>query len=295
MTIEPPLQLLVKGLKFPEGPRWHAGRLWLSDVHRHEVLSFDAQGRERLEAKLSDRPSGLGFSPAGELLIVGMTERVVFRRGPDGSTVIWGDARHIPGDFLNDMVVGTDGTAWVGCRAHPVADATGNYPPNDLLVVVRPDGSVDVAAEALVTPNGAVVTDGGQRLVVAETRAGRLTGFSIGRNGSLADRHVFAELPGEVPDGICLDAEGAIWVGSPLRGQFLRVREGGEITDRIVTGDRWAVAPAIGGADGHTLFLLSTAITLEALMDLKSPADDIRSPGEGRVYVTTVPVPAARH
>jgi sugar lactone lactonase YvrE len=286
----PEPRLFAQGLKFPEGPRWHDGRLWLSDVHAHQVLSFDGNGRPTVEMSLDDRPSGLGFSPEGAPMVVAMTRRQVLRRGQDGAVRVWADMAAIPGAFLNDMVVDTQGGAYVGSRAHPAAGAGDGYPPSDCLIRVSPDGEIDVAADGLVTPNGAVITADG-RLILAETRAGRLTGFSIGAGGRLADRHVFAELPGEVPDGICLDAEGAIWLGSPIRGRFLRVREGGEITDRIDTGERWAVAPALGGPDGRTLFLLSTAVTLDHLASLRTPENDVASAAEGRIYTVTVPVP----
>jgi sugar lactone lactonase YvrE len=285
------LRLFAEGLKFPEGPRWHAGRLWLSDVHRHEVLSFSVDGNATVEMSIDDRPSGLGFSPQGAPMVVAMTHRQVLIRGPDDRPRVWADLTAIPGAFANDMVVDSEGGAYVGNRVHAIADSSGSYPPSDSLIRIMPDGSVSIAADELVTPNGAVITRDG-RLVVAETRAGRLTGFAIGADGRLTNRHIFANLPGEVPDGICLDAEGAIWVGSPLRSVFLRVREGGEITDRIPSGDRWAVAPALGGESGHTLFLLTTAITLPHLASLRTPAEDYRSMSEGRVYATSVEVPA---
>lgn len=289
MPRQPDLRLFADGLKFPEGPRWHAGRLWLSDVHAHRVLSLDEHEQSTVEMSIDDRPSGLGFSPQGEPMVVAMTRRQVLRRDEDGTVRVWADLAAIPGAFVNDMVVDAQGGAYVGSRAHPVASTGDGYPPSDCLIRVDPDGNVDVAADGLVTPNGAVITGDG-RLILAETRAGRLTGFSIGVGGRLADRHVFAELPGEVPDGICLDAEGAIWLGSPIRGRFLRVREGGEITDRIDTGKRWAVAPALGGSDGRTLFLLSTAITLPHLASLITAADDVKSVSEGRVYAMRVDV-----
>ncbi|MBN9493256.1 SMP-30/gluconolactonase/LRE family protein [bacterium] len=251
-TFEP--RPLVDGLVFPEGPRWHDGRLWFSDMHDRAVFTVTLKGELDRVANVPERPSGLGFLPDGRLLVVSMCDRRLLRLDPDVlrehanlTDVALGD--------LNDMVVDSQGRAYVGNFGFDY-NAGGEFKPANL-VMVQPDGAVRVVADDLLFPNGPVITPDNRTLIVAETYGRRLTAFSIAEDGSLENRRVFAEFEAATPDGICLDADGAIWVGSPSTEEFLRVREGGEITARIPTPGRWAVACEIGGPDGRTLFLLS--------------------------------------
>jgi sugar lactone lactonase YvrE len=249
--------VFVDGLAFPEGPRWYGDRLWLSDVVNGHVVRIALDGTREIAAAIGDRPSGLGFLPDGSLLVVAMTTHALWRVAK-GKAELYADLRDFGGDFLNDMVVDADGRAYIGVRHSDLrAGFPMPEPPNapDSVILVQPDRSASVGADQLVSPNGSVITANGRTLIVAETYVHRLTAFDRAPDGTLHSRRVFADVAGAYPDGICLDAEGAIWVGSPYTDEFVRVREGGEITDRIeVPG---GVACALGGPDRRTLFLLA--------------------------------------
>jgi sugar lactone lactonase YvrE len=180
--------LVLDGLVFPEGLRWHAGRLWLSDIHAHQVLAVDPAGGVETVARLTDAPSGLGFMPDGDLLVAMMRTRALLRIGASGIPVIHADLTGAPGDALNDMVVDRDGRAYVGCRVDPNRFTPGGPPAAECLVAVGPDGRWDVAAEELVAPNGAALTPDGATLVIAETRAHRLTAFDVVEGGAPTGR-----------------------------------------------------------------------------------------------------------
>jgi sugar lactone lactonase YvrE len=254
-VIEP--TLLLDGLAFPEGPRWYDGWLWFSDVTNKRVERVALDGRREVVATFDDRPSGLGFLPDGTLLVVAMTQRRLVRVA-GGEIEPYADLREFGGDFANDMVVDTQGRAYVGMRSAKLrAGAPIPAPADAPDVVVRVDASrsASIAADQLVAPNGTVITPDGRTLVIAETYAHRLTAYDVADDGSLSARRVYASLDGVYPDGICLDETGAIWVGSPYSDEFVRVREGGEITDRLPVPS--GVACALGGEQRRTLFLLA--------------------------------------
>ena len=250
-------KLLLDHLAFPEGPRWHQGWLWFSDVTNKRVERVDIAGRREVVATFDDRPSGLGFLPDGSLLVVAMTQRRLLRV-TGGRVEPYADLRDFGGDFANDMVVDADGRAYVGVRS--AALKPGFAVPDakdapDLVVMVEPSGAASIAADQMVSPNGTVITPDGRSLIIAETYAHRVTAYDRATDGTLSGRRVFAEVDGVYPDGICLDDEGAVWVGSPYSDEFVRVRDGGEITDRLsVPG---GVACALGGDNRTTLFLLA--------------------------------------
>jgi sugar lactone lactonase YvrE len=188
------------------------------------------------------------------------------------------------------MVVDGEGRAYVGNR-NP-GSSPGN--PVDTVLLVQPDGGVRQVAAGLSAPNGMVVTPDGGTLIVAETLIGRLLAFEIGTDGTLSGRRTFAQMDGQQADGICLDAEGAVWIGSPGHGLFLRVREGGEVVESVSVGDRWAVAPALGGPDRRTLYMLTTKTTIDNLDQLGfDRSRDGGSRSAGRVEAVTVAVPGA--
>jgi sugar lactone lactonase YvrE len=253
----------LEGLVFPEGPRWYRDRLWFSDIHGHRVMAATPDGTTEVVARM-DQPSGLGFLPDGSLLAVSMRRRELIRVAAGEQTVHADLSRFAP-DFANDMIVDTDGRAYVGCRAHPERGKSGL----DCLALVQPDGSVELAADEMVGPNGSVITPDGGTLIVAETLAHRITAFDRDRHGILANRRPFAMLPDtSFPDGMCLDSSGAVWVGAGSGGRFLRVLEGGEIADELTVGDRWGLACVLGGPDRRTLYLMTAETTLESLQAL---------------------------
>ena len=214
------VEVFYEGLDFGEGPRWHDGRLWVSDFYAHQVLSFDPGGAPRVEVQLDDQPSGLGWLPSGDLLVVAMRSRQVRRRDADGRVHLHAELSSIATGDCNDMVVDARGNAYVGNfgpdtegadRARRVADLT----------LVRPDGTVEVAAEQLRFPNGSVITADGATLIVGESMGARYTAFTIGDDGGLSDRRTWAEVPGKAPDGCALDADGCLWMADALRGRLL--------------------------------------------------------------------------
>lgn len=276
--------IVAEGLAFSEGPRWRDGALWWSDMHGHEVSRL-ADGRVEPVCAVPTRPSGLGWLPDGRMLIVSMTDRRVLRREADGSLVTHADLSALAPRRCNDMVVGTDGRAYVGNFGFELggSDGPAEEPRPTVLVAVERDGAARVVADGLWFPNGMVILPGGGTLVVAETWAARLTAFTILPNGDLADRRTWAKLDAAItPDGICLDADGAIWVASPATREALRVQEGGEVTDRIASAQR-VFACALGGRDGRTLYL--------CVADSHDPERQRRG-RNGRIEAAEVAVPA---
>jgi sugar lactone lactonase YvrE len=249
-------ELLASGLRFPEGPRWRDGRLYFSDIADHAVKTLDLDGRVEVVEQLDTKPSGLGWLPDGRMLIVAMDRRTLLRRDPEG-LVTAGNLAPYCGGSANDMVVDVQGRAYVGnigfdLEAQPIE------PRPTYIILVEPDGSVKPAAGDVMCPNGMVITPDGGTLIAGESAAARLRAFEIGKDGTLTNPRVFAQLPeGAAPDGICLDAESAVWVASPTTNEFIRVFEGGEVAARIPCGPRHGIACMLGGPEGRTLFLLS--------------------------------------
>lgn len=251
---------------FLESPRWHEGRIWVSDFYTHQVLSARADGTDvRVEARVPEQPSGLGWLPDGRLLVVSMRDRRVLRREASGELAVHADLGGHATGHLNDMLVDTDGRAYVGNFGFDLM--SGAAVRTAALVRVDPDGTATVAAPELSFPNGAAVIDG--ELVVAETLGNRISAFPIGADGALGPRrdwarfgdHPSATDVGEVlgalvvaPDGMCADAEGAVWAADALGNRAVRVQPGGEIT-QVVDAGTGVYACALGGDDGRTLFL----------------------------------------
>jgi sugar lactone lactonase YvrE len=274
------LVLVLDGLGFGEGPRWHDGRLWFSDFVLKQVLSVGPGGSRQVELAIDDAPSGLGWLPDGRLLAVSMHRRAVLRREADGSVVTHADLSAIAGGDANDMVVAADGTAYVGnfgsnlLGGEPLAPAQ--------LAIVRPDGKTSAAPQPLMFPNGSVITADGRTLIVGETLAAHYRAFPIDDDGDLGESRIWAEVPSRSPDGCVLDADGAIWFADASRGEVVRVREGGEITDVIETPDH-AYACTLGGDDGRDLFVLTCS----------GPPMPGLAAGSGRLWSTRVDVPHA--
>jgi sugar lactone lactonase YvrE len=271
-------ETLLTGYRFPEGCRWHDDRLWFSDMHTGVVYSADlVSGAVEEVMTIDDQPSGIGWLPDGSMVVSSMLTRQVLRRGTDGEVSVLCDLSQATPYPINDLVVDPSGRVIVGEFGYDLyAEAE---PQGGSLFGVRPDGGYDVLVDDLVFPNGMAILSTGV-LVVAETFGTRLTAFDIAPDGALINRRVWAQLPeGSTPDGICVDAEDAIWVSSIVPGRFLRVREGGELTDDIQLDGRLAVDCVLGGADGRSL-LLSTA-------DSWQPADTAKT-WVGRIE--TVPV-----
>jgi len=263
----PEFSTLISGLSFTECPRWHDGRLYFSDFYTNRVLALSLKGGLETLCHVPQRPSGLGFLADGRMLIVSMRDRKVLRRESDGSLVEHADLSGLAGWHLNDMLVDPEGKAFVGNFGF---DLMGGAPARPtVLISVAPDGTAQVAAEGLGFPNGMVLTPDSATLIVAETTMNRLSAFPV-EAGGLGERRTWAafgdaptsadvgELLGQVavaPDGICLDAEGAIWVADAAHGRLLRVAAGGRILEELRIEGAGAFACMLGGADGRTLFV----------------------------------------
>jgi sugar lactone lactonase YvrE len=252
-----PVQVVADGFCFLEGPRWRDGRLYLSDFYAHRVLTVDPAGAVRTVCEVPAQPSGLGWAPDGDLLIVSMLDRRLLRL--DGAALrVVADLSPLAGGVTNDMIVDRRGRAYVG----NVGDRSRGFVAPAVLARVDPDGTVTPAADGLYAPNGAVLTAGQTTLIIAETEANRLTAFDIAADGTLGQRRAWAVLGSDggiskpvEPDGLALDAAGAIWAGDANGHGVLRVAAGGTVLDAIDTGELSVYAVALGGADGHTLYL----------------------------------------
>jgi len=247
-------EVYVDGLAFPEAARWHDGSLWFSDMHGGTVYRAPGPGEATAVVDVPGHPGGLGWLPDGRLLVVSMHDRRLMRLDPGGLSEV-ADLGGVATWHCNDMVVDRAGRAYVGNFGDD------SVPPDPVtpaaLARVDPDGTVTVAASGLEFPNGAAISPDGRALVVAETRARppRLTRFDVGRDGALTGRRVFAQFDSESPDGICLDAQRAVWFASWSTNEVVRVRDGGEIVERRSTGAAGAYSCALGGPDGRTLFV----------------------------------------
>lgn len=256
------MNVIAEGFAFLEGPRWRKDSLYFSDMHSEAVFRWcEGKGVEKV-VEVRERPSGLGWDPQGRLLIVSMGNRSLMRW--DGSQLeTVADLSSIATFDTNDMVVDAHGGAYIGNFGSSIEGEGTVFPDPAKLAYVSPDGQARVVAEDLLFPNGSVITPNGKTLIVSETFAGRMTAFDIQSDGSLENRRIWAEMTGRAPDGCCLDDEGAVWVASPTTNDFVRVREGGEILDRIEV-DRMAIACTLGGPDGRSLFLLTSKTTESA-------------------------------
>ncbi len=249
--------VLLDNLTFPECPRWHDGSLWFSDVHAHRIMRVDAQGNARVALADAHQPAGLGWAPDGSLLFVRMAERPLMRVA-DGVAGTVADLSLLEQVQLNDMTVDARGRAYIGAFGFDINAGEKAVTAN--IFLVQPDGAVRVAADNLRFPNGMVITPDGRTLIVAETVGRCLTAFDIAADGSLSNRRAWAPLA-IFPDGICLDAEGAVWAAAPVTGVCVRVREGGEVTDTVSVENKGVYACMLGGEDGRTLYLCTARTT----------------------------------
>jgi sugar lactone lactonase YvrE len=279
--------VLVDTLRFPECPRWHEGKLWCSDFFAQRVVQVDLQGNVQAVVELPDIPTGLGWTPDGRLLVVAGGNRRLLRL-EDEELVEVADLSGLVSYPCNELVVDGQGRAYIGNIGFDFGNPEAE-PQLAPILLVTPEGNVRVVADGLAFPNGMVITPDGQTLIVAESYAARLTAFALEPDGSLSPGRVWAQFenPGDfsegqiTPDGICLDAEGAVWVASPNTRDVLRVREGAEIIHRIPL-DTIPLACMLGGSDRRTLFIATT----ESL----DPTD--RS-ARGRIETICVDVPGA--
>jgi sugar lactone lactonase YvrE len=257
--------LLSAGFFFPECPRWHEGRLWFSDVVGRKVMTTSLGGELEVAAELDGVTAGLGFLPDGDLLAVQVTDRRIMRIGKDWTAVHADVGREVPLN-LNDMVVDDRGFVYVSTFA--IAGTDPRNVPYTPVLLVRPEGRVRAVPSPLAAPNGMTIATDSRTLVVNETAAGRVSAFDIDADGGLSKHRVLADLgSAAAPDGAAQDIDGT-WIATNVGREFVRLDARGHITDRIGTGDRDAVACALGGPDGHTLFGLTSRADLARMTEL---------------------------
>jgi sugar lactone lactonase YvrE len=271
----------IEGLHFGECPRWHDGRLWYVDFYAGTVVSTDEDANTRIELEVPGEPAGIGWLPDGRLLVVARKPRTVLRLEPDGQLVEHGDLKPMAGFYGNDMVVDSAGRAYVGNfgfdldgfieERGPVALVEPPGPPTTPLIRIDPDGSAHIAADDISFPNGTVITPDGGTMILAETLAGRLTAFDVGPDGGLSGRRVWAQLPWCAPDGICLDADGNVWVANAISQECWLVTEGGEVIDRVATSLN-SFACMLGGADRRTLYIMTAPTSTESVVSAQRTA-----------------------
>jgi sugar lactone lactonase YvrE len=246
----PDPRVLLGDLAFPESPRWHDGRLWVSDWGANEVIAVDAAGQSEVVARVESFPMCIDHLPDGRLLIVSSADRRLMRQEPDGSLATHADLVSTGEHPLNDIVVDGRGNAYVNSIGFDFPG--GEYAPG-FVVLVTPDGVARRVADGLAFPNGMAVQPDNATLIVAESYGQKLTAFDIASDGSLSGRRTWADVD-DHPDGICLDAEGAVWYADVGNKRCVRVREGGEVLD-VIDLDRGCFACMLGGPDRRTLFM----------------------------------------
>jgi sugar lactone lactonase YvrE len=279
----PEPHVLMTGLALGESPRWYEDRLWFSDWVAHQIIAVDLEGNSEVILRMASFPFCIDRLPDGRLLVVSGREGLLLRLEPDGSLVTHADLTSLadPAWPWNDIVVDGRGNAYVNNAGF--AFPGGEFAPGTV-ALVTPDGSARQAADGVAFPNGMAVTPDNSTLIVAESYGNKLTAFDVASDGSLSHGRVWAALGGGAPDGICLDADGAVWYGDVPNQVCVRVREGGEVLQTIDL-DRGCFACILGGADGKTLFMVAAEWRGTANM-----TDGVRT---GQVLTADAPAPGA--
>ena len=268
---------LMTGIGLGESPRWHEGRLWFADWIAQELIALDLEGNSEVMANVPSLPFSVDWLPDGPMLIT--SGRNLLHMASDGSLETRADLGDLSEYGWNEIVVDGRGNTYVNNICFDFMNGA-EFAPG-IIALVTPDGSVRQVADGIAFPNGMVVTPDDSTLIVAESFAGRLSAFDIAADGGLSNRRVWAEL-GEGGDGICMDAEGAVW--TPAMKGCMRVREGGEVLERIEL-DRFCFACMLGGADGKTLFMMAAEW---------NGAENVgKGPRTGKVLTADAPAPHA--
>jgi sugar lactone lactonase YvrE len=276
------IQVLMTGLAFGESPRWHDDRLWFCNWGAQEIIAVDRDGDSEVVAPVPTTiPFCIDWLPDGRLLIVSGPERVLLRREPDGSLVTHVDLSGLSAPGWNEIVVDGRGNAYVNGAGFDLM--AGEAPATGIIALVTPDRSARQVADGLEFPNGMAVTPDNSTLIVAESYGNRLTAFGIAADGELSNRRVWADLDG-FPDGICIDAEGAVWYGDVPNQRCVRVREGGEVLQAIEL-DRGCFACMLGGVETPTLFMMAA--------EWRGPENMTDAPRTGQVLTARAPAPGA--
>ena len=282
-------EILLDGLGFPACPRWRDDMLYFSDQHFNHVISVDMQGDAGSVAEIPGTPGGIGWLPDGRMLVVEMKMRRLMRLDSEDDLTVAADLSRMVTTQLNDMVVDREGNAYVGNFGYDIGDPTAE-PHFAQIIMVTADGEAGTMAHGLAFPNGLAITSDDSTLIVAESSAARLTAFTITLEGLLVERRIWAEFDKlglvvdqnrVIPHGICLDAEGAVWMASPgTPGGVFRVREGGEIMDRVEV-EHQAFAVMLGGPERKTLFVCTSYVDDESKLHGRIEMVEVEVPGAG--------------
>jgi sugar lactone lactonase YvrE len=268
----------MEGIVFGESPRWHDGRLWFSDWGANQVIALAADGSHQVVATVPSFPMCIDFLPDGRLLIVDSPRRQLLRREPDGTLSQHADLSAVSGKPWNDIVADDRGNVYVNTIGFDFPG--GEFAPG-MVALLAPDGRIGQVVGDLAFPNGMAISPDGATLVVAESYANRLTGYDISRDGTLGSRRVWAETPGDHPDGICFDADGAVWYADVGNQHCVRVQEGGAVL-ATAGWDRGAFACALSRGEKPRLFVVG-----------QTWGGPQESPPSGQVVAFPAPAPGA--
>jgi sugar lactone lactonase YvrE len=274
-------QVVLTGLAFGESPRWRDGRLWFSNWGTQEIVAMDVEGRSEVMLRVPTTfPFCIDWLPDGRLLVVSGREALLLRREADGALAPHADLGLVSKYPWNEIVVDSRGNVFVNGGGFDMMAGEAFAP--GVIALVTPDGAVRQVADNIAFPNGMAVTADNATLIVAESYGRRLTAFDIGADGALSNRRVWAALGDGVPDGICLDADGAVWYADVPNKRCVRVRKGGEILQTVAV-DRGCFACTLGGADRLTLFITAA--------EWNGPAAMTGAPRTGQVLKVRAPAP----
>ena len=277
----PEVQTLLTGLAIGESPRWHENRLWFSNWGTQEIVAVDLNGKSEVMARVPTTiPFCIDWLPDGRLLVVSGREGLLLLQEPDGSLVTHADLRGLTDRGWNEIVVDGRGNAYINGGGFDLM-AGEQFAPG-IIALVTPDGLVRQVADGIAFPNGMCVSPDNTTLIIAESYAARLTAFDIDADGSLSNRRVWAAIPNAAPDGICIDAELAVWYGDVPNKRCVRVREGGEVL-QTVNLDRGCFACMLGGVNKQTLFMLAA--------EWHGIANMVDQPRTGQVLTIEAPAP----
>lgn len=277
----PDPKLVLTGLVFPECPRWHDGRLWVADWGAQQIVAVDLDGRHEVTGHVASFPFSIDWRPDGRLVVISAADRGLLGEGPDGSLAPDTDLSGLSERPWNEIVVDGRGNIYLNNIGFDFPG--GAYQPG-FVALVRPDGTARVVADGLAFPNGMAVTPDNATLIVGESYASQLTAFDIAADGTLSGRRTWAETPGDHPDGICTDAEGAAWYADVGQRRCVRVAPGGEVL-QVEEFDRGCFACMLGGPDGRTLFAVTN--------QWDGPSATHQAGAAGQVLAVPAPAPAA--
>jgi sugar lactone lactonase YvrE len=279
-TTEP--QTLITGLSFGESPRWHEGRLWVCDWGAEELIAVGLDGDREVICRVHSFPFCIDWLPDGRLLIVSARDQALLTMTPDRSLATYTELSGLPGHPPgNEIVVDSRGNAYVNGPGFDMM-AGAPFAPGTVALVAA-DGTMRQVADGIQFPNGMAITPDDRTLIVADSYGKELTAFDIEPDGSLSNRRAWAELGDGVPDGICLDSEGAVWYADVPNKRCVRVREGGQVLQTIEL-DRGCFACMLGGEDGQSLFLIAREW---------HGTDVSKGAGTGQVLIAKAPAPHA--